>query len=80
MSEQRKRLTDDEVLEKYGLVRLSDLRLPALRADHLQAREDRKRLAAALRGRIGGRCCEEARRQCDACAADEALLAEVDPQ
>lgn len=51
--------------------------------DHRQAREDVKRLAERLRERIGEKCCDFAYAttgmlRCPRCAADEALLSEVE--
>lgn len=81
MSE-RKRLTDGEV--RVRRLDQGCRQTPAgeqaareLWTDHDQAREDVKRLAQRLRERLDGRCCEEARRQCEACVYDEALLSEV---
>lgn len=71
-----KRLTDAQVASGYE-------RTPgapsarSLRADHLQAREDVRRLAKRLRERQGGLCCEAARTQCEDCDGDLRLLAEV---
>lgn len=91
MSEQRKRLKDEEWAKKWG-ARMPSRRdevLISLRDDHHQAIEDRKRLAERLRRRV--RDCERdipgdqeaavpiyEMCRCSACDADRALLAEVE--
>jgi hypothetical protein len=45
----RQRLTEEELHEAYGAIRLCHPKIPRVYADHLQAREDRKALAAEIR-------------------------------
>lgn len=55
MSEHKKRLTEQQVVEGLGAIALtgdSAVALAELRADHLQAREDVRRLAERLRARV----------------------------
>ena len=96
MSEQRKRLTDaeyrDDLLDR-GID--PDGALSQMEADHLQAREDRKRLAAEVRKLsdyeqeyTGSMCwCNDGREApcyvgtpSDMCLRLNLLLREVDPQ
>lgn len=69
MSEQRRRLTDDEVDVLCGGVRAVGLGLVA--DEWRKAMEDRKRLVKALRDRVW---------ECECGPFDDDPVAEVDPQ
>lgn len=87
LSEQPKRLTDDEVRETWGgwfgagadedpltlTVGASEEEV-IIRADHLQAREDRRLLVREIRKRL---CPDQ---KCGNCAEARALADGVDPQ
>ena len=77
-----KRLTDAQVAGGYEKTSGAPS-AASLRKDHLQAREDVKRLAALIRERIGGACCDRSLLttsipRCPWCATAEALLSEVE--
>jgi hypothetical protein len=74
----RKRLTDEGALMFWEAPTSSDLH--ALKRDHLQAREDRKRLAEALGHMRWCRSCADGSwADCEEGRAAEALLVEVSP-
>ncbi len=93
-TQKRQRLTEEELHEAYGAIRLCHPKIPRVYADHMQAREDRKALVQLLRdgsrydSETGSRCwCQSGQFPCwnrDAtevyCARAMTLLAEVAPR